>query len=178
MKKKLNLYTIVISVIILLILLLAGLLLFFNPSGTHSKRKVIQEESQEVPPKPVFRKDGEVRFMDADGNRLKLKIDVEVADNDDKRAQGLMYRDSMPEMSGMLFLFAAEEPQAFWMKNTHLSLDIIYVNADRRIVSIARNTKPYSLESIPSGKPAQYVVEVNAGFSERHQIKEGDLIIF
>ena len=84
----------------------------------------------------------------------------------------------MPEYAGMLFLFQTEEPLNFWMKNTRFSLDIIYISSERKIVSIARNTKPYSLDQIPSFKPALYVVEVNAGFAKRHGIKEGDLVAF
>jgi uncharacterized membrane protein (UPF0127 family) len=89
-----------------------------------------------------------------------------------------MYRDSMAENVGMLFLMGIEELQAFWMKNTILPLDIMFVDSERRIVSIHRNCKPYSLDQIPSGKPAIFVVEVNAGYTEKYGIKVGDLISF
>ena len=178
MKKPLNLFAVAVGLIILTIVVLAALLLFFNPSAKHVRRNPVMDNETASAPKPVFRKDGEVKFMDAGREKIKAAIDVEVADDEAKRTQGLMYRDSMPELSGMIFLFEVEEPQAFWMKNTIMPLDIIYVNADHQIVSIARNTKPFSLESIPSVKPTQYVVEVNAGFAQRHGIKEGDLIVF
>lgn len=71
--------------------------------------------------------------MDGKTTNVITTIDIEIADNDTERAQGLMFRDSMPENAGML-LMETEEPQAFWMKNTILSLDIMFVNADRRAI--------------------------------------------
>ena len=68
--------------------------------------------------------------------------------------------------------------QAFWMKNTILSLDIIFVDSERRIVSIHKNCKPYSLDQIQSEAPALYVVEVIAGYTEKHKIKAGDRVMF
>jgi uncharacterized membrane protein (UPF0127 family) len=89
-----------------------------------------------------------------------------------------MYRNDLPEMQGMLFLFPREGPLSFWMKNTPRSLDIIYINSAYTIVSIARNTTPFSEEQLPSGKPSQFVLEVNGGFCERHGISEEDRIEF
>jgi uncharacterized membrane protein (UPF0127 family) len=82
----------------------------------------------------------------------------------------------MDEMQGMLFIFDNEEYRSFWMANTPLPLDIVFVNAKRVIVTIQRNTVPYSRESVPSTEEAQYVVEVNAGFSDRHGLLVGDTI--
>jgi len=178
MKKKLNLFSLSIGLMLALILLIAGMLFFFNPKPKHPGRNLIEKETVASTPKPVFRKDGEVKFMDAGNEKVKISISVEIADDDAEREQGLMYRDSMPELDGMLFLFTEEEPLSFWMKNTIMPLDILYLGADHKIVTIARNAKPYSLETIPSVKPAKYVVEVNAGFSQRHGIKEGDVVAF
>ena len=122
-----------------------------------------------------FVKEGELLFTDSKGNTI-TKIDIEIADDDEQRTTGLMYRDKMDESQGMLFIFDTEELQAFWMKNTILPLDIIYVNAKMEIVSIQKNAEPFSEKSLPSIKPAQYVVEVNAGYCERHGVKEGDKI--
>jgi uncharacterized membrane protein (UPF0127 family) len=127
---------------------------------------------------PVFRKDGELKFVDSKTYGEIVRIDVEVADDENERMQGLMYRESLPEFAGMLFLMGVEEPQSFWMKNTKVPLDIIYVNSDNVIVTICRNTRPYSLDQVLSEKPALYVVEVNAGFAAKHGIKTGDKIIF
>jgi uncharacterized membrane protein (UPF0127 family) len=141
-----------------------------------SKSKV---ETEKVTPSnnaPTFVKEGEVAFL-KNGQKYK-KIDVEIAENENERAKGLMYRSYIPDSVGMLFIFEKSEPQSFWMHNTSIPLDIIYVDENKKIISIAANTKPYSDEGIPSLGNAQYVVEVNAGFSERNNIKTGDAISF
>ncbi len=124
-----------------------------------------------------FTKQGELTFSDAKGNFI-TNIDIEIADTPEKRETGLMFRDKMEQNQGMLFLFSTEEPQAFWMHNTVLPLDIIYVNSKMEVVHIAKNAKPYDDTSLPSVKPAQYVVEVNAGFSDKYGIKNGDKIVW
>lgn len=178
MKKKITLFRIAVSLILITILSMSALLIFFRPSNKPVRKVVPYSETSADTLNTVFRKDGELNFRKNGKTDMQVKIDIEVADDEPERIQGLMYRDSMPEFAGMLFMFPVEEPIAFWMKNTHISLDIIYVNSDRQIVSIAANTTPYSQEQIPSIKPAQYVVEVNAGFAARHGIKEGDYIQF
>ncbi len=127
---------------------------------------------------PQFVKEGELEFVKKDKKQVIRKIEVEVADNDREREIGLMYRKSMDDNRGMFFIFNKEEPQSFWMKNTIMPLDIMYVNLANEIVKIHKNTVPFSESSIPSGKPATYVVEVAAGFTDRYGIAEGDLISF
>lgn len=127
---------------------------------------------------PQFVKEGELEFLKKDKKQVIKKIDVEVADTDRERWTGLMYRKSMDDNKGMFFIFNKEEPQSFYMKNTIMSLDIMFVNAAYEIVKIHKNTVPFSESSIPSGKPATYVVEVAAGFADRYGIAEGDLISF
>ena len=105
-------------------------------------------------------------------------IDIEIANTEEKRMQGLMFRSSMSDSAGMLFTFPSETLQEFWMKNTIISLDIVYVNAKKEIVSIQKYAEPYSERPLPSYKPAMYVVEVNAGFCDSHRIGEGDFIQF
>lgn len=122
-----------------------------------------------------FMKQGELRFISAK-DVLITTIDVEIAQDDSKRTLGLMYRDTMAENQGMLFLFNEEEMRSFWMKNTILSLDIIFVNAKNEIVTIHKYTKPYSEESYSSDKPSSSVVEVNAGFTDKYKIRVGDKI--
>lgn len=169
---------------IVIISLLAGTVLFIamllvmKPDKTRPRvRQVPDNVAESVSGTPVFRKDGELQFRDGKDNLLAA-ISVEIADNEEERMQGLMYRDSLPAMSGMLFMFESEEPQSFWMKNTRFSLDIIYISAERKIVSISRSTRPYSLESIPSAGPAQYVVEVPAGFASRYNLTEKCRVVF
>jgi uncharacterized membrane protein (UPF0127 family) len=174
-KPRITLFNIAVAFLLIAILLFAGLLLFVNP-GKHKpvKRPVSAEQSE---PSPVFRKEGELSFIKTNGKKIAT-IDIEVADNEAERVQGLMYRDSMGERNGMIFLFPEEDTLSFWMKNTRIPLDIIYVNREKEIVHIARNTTPYSLAQIPSKQPAMYVVEVNAGFTERYLISVGDMIHF
>jgi len=122
-----------------------------------------------------FKKEGELTFYSAE-NEKKATIDIEIADTDFDRQLGLMKRKSMEENQGMLFIFPFERGQAFWMRNTLISLDMIFVSAQKEIVTIHKNTKVLSDQSYPSTKPAMYVIEVDAGFSDRHNIKEGDKI--
>lgn len=132
------------------------------------------EQRQEVQ-EPQFVKQGNLSFIRATGEPL-ASIDIEVADSPAKRSQGLMYRKSMEENHGMLFIFPMEEPQSFWMKNTIIPLDIIFVNSNKQIVKIHKNTTPFSERSMLSEKPAIYVVEVIAGYTDKFNIREGDRI--
>ena len=103
---------------------------------------------------------------------------IELADNDAERARGLMFRDTMANDHGMLFIHDAEEPQAYWMKNTKIPLDILYFDNAWTLVGWSLNTPPCSLgdrcPSYPSQAPARYVLELNAGTAERIGVKLGD----
>ncbi len=127
---------------------------------------------------PQFQKEGSLEFIRQSDERILKTIDIEVAKNDLEIQQGLMWRRSMEADQGMLFLTPSEEPQSFWMLNTYLSLDIIFVNEAMKIVKIQPNTEPQSLKSIPSERPAKYIVEVLAGFCVEHGITEGDKVRF
>jgi hypothetical protein len=111
-------------------------------------------------------------------NSAQIQLDIEIADNDEERMRGLMDRQNLPDNAGMLFIFPNEEPRSFWMKNTFISLDIIYINSRKEIGSIQKYTQPKSTYSIPSEKPAMYVLEVNAGFTDKNGINAGDKIDF
>jgi uncharacterized membrane protein (UPF0127 family) len=124
---------------------------------------------------PEFHKDGELVFA-SPTDSVRVKIDVEIADTPVRRTTGLMYRTALKESQGMLFIFPRSDYQSFWMKNTVLSLDILFVNEDMQVVTIYRNTTPLSEESYPSTEAAQYVVEVNAGFVDRHGIRLKDKV--
>jgi uncharacterized protein len=109
-------------------------------------------------------------------NGTALRVSAEIVDTNEKRALGLMYRRELPELHGMLFLFPRQEPLSFWMKNTPLPLDILFIDSSLTIVGIAQNTTPFSEKVIPSDKPAQFVLEVNGGFCQRHGVAVGDRI--
>ena len=119
---------------------------------------------------------GELVFIDSSTTKPITIIDIELANNDIDRAKGLMFRQHMNENEGMLFIMKDYEPQSFWMKNTYISLDIIYVDSDFNIVKIYRSTKPFSERPLNSFKSSKYVVEVNSGFCVRHGITIGSKI--
>lgn len=127
---------------------------------------------------PPFKKEGQLALIKQNSNRTLKIIDIEIADNNEERTRGLMWRRSMLDSQGMLFVYHEEKPRSFWMKNTYMPLDIIYINRSGTIVSIRSGTTPLSIESIMSDKPAQYALEVNAGFCVKYQINEGDRIKF
>ena len=106
------------------------------------------------------------------------EVEAELVSTVAARNYGLMYRRSMGKWQGMLFLFATEEPRSFWMKNTYLSLDILFIAADKRIVSIAKETQPLSLQAITSKGRVKYVLELNGGFCQQEGLKEGDRLEF
>jgi uncharacterized membrane protein (UPF0127 family) len=99
---------------------------------------------------------------------------VEVARSDAERERGLMERTSLPLNTGMFFVFDREELVNMWMKNTFVSLDMIFADTEGRIVSIASDTEPMSLRIISSGVPAKSVLEVRAGTARRLGIRVGD----
>ena len=101
---------------------------------------------------------------------------VEVVANDEERQKGLMFRKELPEGNGMLFDFKVEAPVSFWMKNTYISLDMIFIRADGRIASIAENTEPQSERLVPSAGPVRGVLEVIAGTARKLGIKPGDRV--
>lgn len=115
----------------------------------------------------------------AQGPHVKLKgktYSVEIADDPREQQLGLMFRDSMPADHGMLFIFSGETRRSFWMKNTRIPLDIMYFDADRRLVSVAhaKPCKTAQCPSYPSDGPAMYVLELNAGQAKALDLKPGD----
>ena len=103
---------------------------------------------------------------------------VEVADTPAKRELGLQYRKELAPDRGMIFLFPAPSVQSFWMKNTPLPLDMIFIGGDRKIAGIVEQTVPFSLESRFVGAPSQFVLEINGGLSKRLGIRAGDPVRF
>jgi uncharacterized membrane protein (UPF0127 family) len=107
---------------------------------------------------------------------------VEVADTEDERERGLMFRDSLEAGHGMLFIHEREEPQAYWMKNTRIPLDILYFDDGRRLVAQQRDVPPCSLGDAcpvyPSNAPARFVLELNAGEANRLKLEDGAPMTF
>ena len=106
----------------------------------------------------------------------RFSFTVEIADTPDKRSQGLMFRKSMAEDAGMLFTFERDQIASFWMKNTEIPLDMLFISRDGRIADLHRNAQPHSLRSIRSKMPVFAVLEINAGLTARLGIRVGDRV--
>jgi len=109
-------------------------------------------------------------FTTAKGN---ITVKLEIADTPRTREEGLMHRKSLPADQGMLFVFSKEEDHRFWMKNTYLHLDMIFVNAAGKIIGIIENAEPGTLHTRGINQPSLYVIEVNGGFCRRYGIEAG-----
>ena len=119
-----------------------------------------------------FEIDGSLTFF-RDGEPITT-IEIELADNDSTRTRGLMDRTEIPPATGMLFTFPTEELQGFWMQNTYVPLDIIYFDADSALVNVQANAVPHQINpTYNSTGPAQFVVEVPAGFARRYGLTQG-----
>jgi len=115
-------------------------------------------------------------ILQADGK--KLSFDVEVATTPAQHAYGLMFRHSLPPDAGMLFLFVPDQRTAFWMKNTYIPLDMLFVRGDGTIARIAVKAEPLNLALIDSGEPVRGVIEINGGAAETLGIKPGDKVLY
>lgn len=158
------------------ILLIIGLSLYlvftnFLNQNNNEKTKVKAYTSID------FVKNGELTFLSSTEEYIS-KIDIEIAEDDNSRRDGLMYRDKMGEGQGMLFVFPSESMQSFWMRYTLISLDLIFVNSKSEIVTIHKDAIPFDESHYRSTKPAQFVVEVNAGYTDSLGITEGDRIVW
>lgn len=151
---------------LVLLLCLATLAACRERSGSGSSDRTPEAES--IP----FDIDGSLTFS-REGQPLAT-IDIEVADTDSTITRGLMQRTNFPEDTGMLFIFPNEETRSFWMQNTPTALDIIFFAADSTLVNVQANAVPYQqTPTYDSEGPAQFVVEVPAGFAQRHGLTPG-----
>lgn len=107
----------------------------------------------------------------------RFRFTVEMAVNDHQRMQGLQNRRTLAPSAGMLFDFGRSQPVAMWMKNTYVSLDMLFIGGDGRIINIGYQTEPLSLRAIQSAAPARAVLEVAAGTAARLGLKPGDRVI-
>ncbi len=158
---------------VLLVIALAAIVWFSLPYLQHQTKEQSNRKT-EIP----FKKEGQLSFIDRQNEEPITKIDIEIAETDYETTLGLMYRHKMDDDQGMLFVFEQEEFKSFWMKETYITLDIVYVNSAFEIVKIHKHAQPLSEESLPSIKKAKYVVEVVGGFCDKHNVKEGDFIAY
>lgn len=124
------------------------------------------ESQQSTSGDPTFEKEGTLTFYHPNGEDLTT-IDIEIADTDTERQQGLMRRRTLGFNRGMLFIFDEVDRGGMWMKNTPLPLDIVFVAPDSQVINIARRTTPFSENTIEPDAPRKFVVEVRAGFADR-----------
>lgn len=125
-----------------------------------------------------FKKEGTLTLKKAKTDSIIKTLDIEIADDDYETQTGLMYRTTLETNHGMLFIFPDTQMRSFYMKNTKISLDIIYIDEDFTIVSFQKNAKPMNETSLPSDTPAKYVLEINGGLSDEWQLAVGDKISF
>lgn len=118
-----------------------------------------------------------VTHADPSGAKVTTPFSVEIANNEDTREQGLMCRPQLAADQGMLFEFQNVAERSFWMQNTLIGLDIIYIAPDGRIVSIQKNARPLDRTPLPSNGAANGVLEVQAGLSDKLGLKAGDVVI-
>lgn len=155
-----------------LILLAISSLLVLLSSSCKEEKKIIK------PTEVTFKKEGELSLFKAETDSLIAKFNIEIADNEYETQTGLMDRKSMKDTNAMLFIFPDMQLRSFYMKNTLIPLDIIYLDNNNTIVNIQENAKPLDEASLPSGSPAQYVLEINGGLSQQLNIEVGDKMSF
>lgn len=143
-------------------------------AATSCKEKAKKPKQAKV----TFNKEGELQLLKSATDSILVKLDIEIADNDFETQTGLMYRESMKTNRGMLFIFPNEQPRSFYMKNTRIALDLIYLDANKTVVSFQENAKPFNENSLPSNAAAKYVLEVNAGLVNIWQLDVGDKMTF
>ncbi len=149
-------------------LLLFGVLLLFSCQNQKNKAPQKKSLNKEI----VFKSDLQVKLIDSTGKEIAI-FNTELADDEYKRQTGLMYRKKMDDNQAMLFVFNDESPRFFYMKNTYIPLDIIYIDKNKKIVSWAENAIPLDETSLPSHFPAKYVLEIKGGLIDQLGIKKG-----
>jgi uncharacterized membrane protein (UPF0127 family) len=152
---------------------LLGLGLFFLVLSACKEEKKSVKQTE-----VMFTKEADLNIFKIATDSTVIDLDIEIADTDYDIQTGLMYRSTMEPNQGMLFVFDDEEERFFYMKNTQIPLDIIYIDANKKIVSFQKNAKPFNETSLPSHVPAKYVLEVNAGMADAWSLKEGDSISY
>ncbi|GAB1467386.1 hypothetical protein MASR2M64_00530 [Candidatus Cloacimonadota bacterium] len=134
-----------------------------------------QPKPAEQEPKYQFRHDGSLDIIAKDGS-IKTNYQIEIVVEQEEVMRGLKYRDSMADNQAMLFVFPNTDYYDFWMQDTYLPLDMLFISADETVFQIVENAKPFSEERIKAEKPNNYVLEINAGSAKKFNIQVGDKI--
>jgi len=153
-----------VGLIFLFVSMIAVALILMIPDKTVS--------TSEAEDKYKFQNEGNGSFVSLTGKVL-CSFDLEIATTPEQIQTGLMHRDTLAPNQAMLFLFDNNEVRSFWMKNTYIPLDIIFISADSLVVSVNENTVPFSEQPISSKAPAKFVLEIRAGLAKRFGIEPG-----
>lgn len=138
-----------------------------------------EEHKKALETNPVtFTKEGELSIFKQEGDSLITSLAIEIAESEYETATGLMYRKSMQEKQGMLFIFPDVAMHSFYMKNTEIPLDLIFINENFKIVSFQKEAKPFDETSLSSQVPIKYVLEINAGLIDQWGLVIGDRITY
>lgn len=140
-----------------------------------AEQTAVYPPPQQVPgsPPPLDWPHDTLQIDTASGPHL---FTVEIADTEVNRERGLMYRTAMAPDAGMLFVYPREQAVAFWMKNTVLPLDMVFIRADGTVFDVALGAVPYDPQPIPSGGPVLGILELNAGIANQIGLKRGDKV--
>lgn len=154
-----------------LYVLIVSVFFFFISCKNESVKKEVQRVAIE------FRYEADISLLRYE--EVITKIQLELAQTDYQKETGLMHRKSLQPNQGMLFVYENERPRpGFYMKNTHIALDLIYLNASFEVVDVFKNAEPFNETTIPSIAPAMYVLEVNAGFVDEFDVVLGNRFAF
>lgn len=148
------------------------LLMAFSILGACSPKEKPEEEPA---PKYEFRHDGNLDIISPDG-KIKTSFKIEIVVSEAEVMRGMKYRDKLDKDQGMLFIFPVPDYYDFWMQDTYLPLDMLFISADETIFQIHENAVPFSEDRISPEKPNNYVLEINAGIAKELKIKTGDKI--
>lgn len=146
-------------------------ILVFTSCKTDSKQEIKTEAI-------AFTKEGNLSIMSPEADAATVHFDIEIAESDYEIQTGLMYRESMEPDQGMLFIFPDVAMHSFYMKNTQIPLDIIFIDENLKIASFQRDAQPFNETGLSSKVPVKYVLEINAGLSEKLELAVGDVVSF
>ena len=138
-----------------------------------------EEPKKIIKTEPIsFKKEGVMTLFQAETDSVLSELNIEIADSDYETQTGLMYRTSMEDKEGMLFVFPDEAMHSFYMKNTQFPLDLIFIKGNMKIASFQENAQPLNESSLSSKVPVQYVLEINAGLVAKWGLKIGDSVAY
>jgi len=154
-----------------ILFVLVGSVVFLGACKTESKKEI---KTKTI----TFTKEGELTISKPETDSIIARLDIEIAETDYETQTGLMYRESMEQSQGMLFIFPDVTHHSFYMKNTQFPLDIIYIDENLKIASFQKNAKPFDESGLPSDGPVKFVLEINAGLSDKWGLEVGDTVAY